>query len=185
MSTVPDTTPRAMRIDGPLSARAVLDHFNERGRALLGPSARPTPPRIAQVLAHEADLSAAWGGLPGTDHPRHWKAGRSATKGRRQRSAAPSTAGSTCTWPAWWTSVPALAVRDRGSHRIAFPLATSRAALAELVRRHMPGGWWSSTVHVTLDVETRVYWGARGAVHPHAAGRHACAQRGDAEHGRR
>jgi len=25
-----------------------------------------------------------------------------------------------------------------------------------------------------------VYWGARGAVHPHAAARHACAQRGDA-----
>jgi hypothetical protein len=39
---------------------------------------------------------------------------------------------------------------------------------------------WDHTVHVTLDIETRVYWGARGAVSPHAAARHACAQRGDA-----
>src|ERR1700760_2905359 len=73
MSTVPDTTPRAMRIDGPLSARAVLDHFNEKGRALLGVGQEDAATRIAQVLAHEADLSAAWGGLPGTDHPRHWQ----------------------------------------------------------------------------------------------------------------
>ena len=73
MSTVPDTPPRALRIEGPLSARAVLDHFNEKGRALLGPGQEDAAVRIAQLLAHEADLSAAWGGLPGTDHPRHWQ----------------------------------------------------------------------------------------------------------------
>ena len=74
MSTiVPDTTPRAMRIDGPLSARAVLDHFNDRGRQLLGADQEDAAGRIAQLLAHEADLSAEWGGLPGTDHPRHWQ----------------------------------------------------------------------------------------------------------------
>ena len=176
MSTLSEPTQRAIRIDGALSARAVLDHFNERGRALLGPSQADAAARIAQVLAHEADLSAAWGGLPGTDHPRHWKADVG-------DEAAVSDARSEhrrldVHLPAWWT-LP-LTLRDRGPHRVAFPFAGSRAALAELVRRHMPGGWWSSTVHVTLDVETRVYWGARGAVHPHAAGRHACAQRGDA-----
>jgi hypothetical protein len=176
MSTVPDTPPRALRIEGPLSARAVLDHFNEKGRALLGPGQEDAAVRIAQLLAHEADLSAAWGGLPGTDHPRHWQqavgdeAAMSDVRSEHRRLDV--------YMPLWW-ALP-LAVRDRQPHRVTLPLATQRDALAAMVRRHMPGAWWSSTVHVWLDIETRVYWGARGAVHPHAAARHACAQRGDA-----
>jgi hypothetical protein len=176
MSTVPDTTPRAMRLDGPLSARAVLDHFNEKGRPLLGAGQEDAGTRIAQLLAHEADLSAAWGGLPGTDHPRHWQslvgdeAPMSDKRSEHRRLDVHL--------PLWW-ALP-LAVRDRHPHRVILPLAATREALAALVRRHMPSGWWNSTVHVTLDVETRVYWGARGAVHPLAAARHACAHRGDA-----
>ena len=176
MSTVPDTTPRAIRIDGPLSARAVLDHFNEKGRALLGADQADAATRIAQLLAHEADLSAAWHGLPGTDHPRHWQhavgdeAALSDPRSEHRRLDVHL--------PLWW-ALP-LAVRDRQPNRVTLPLAATRDALAALVRRHMPGAWWNSTVHVTLDVETRVYWGARGAVHPHAAARHACALRGDA-----
>jgi hypothetical protein len=176
MSTVPDAPPRALRIEGPLSARAVLDHFNEKGRALLGPGQEDAAVRIAQLLAHEADLSAAWGGLPGTDHPRHWQqavgdeAAMSDVRSEHRRLDVHM--------PLWW-ALP-LAVRDRQPHRVMLPLATNRDALAAMVRRHMPGGWWSSTVHVTLDIETRVYWGARGAVHPQAAARHPCAHRGDA-----
>ena len=176
MSTVPDTTPRAMRIDGPLSARAVLDHFNEKGRGLLGIGQEDAGTRIAQLLAHEADLSAAWGGLPGTDHPRHWQSAvgdEAAMSDKRSEHRRLDVY-----LPLWW-ALP-LAVRDRQPHRVTLPLAANREALAALVRRHMPGAWWNSTVHVTLDIETRVYWGARGAVHPHAAARHACAQRGDA-----
>jgi hypothetical protein len=176
MTTPPDTTPRAMRIDGPLSARAVLDHFNEKGRGQLGVGQEDAGTRIAQLLAHEADLSAAWGGLPGTDHPRHWQAAvgdEAAMSDKRSEHRRLDVH-----LPLWW-ALP-LAVRDRQPHRVTLPLAANRAALAALVRRHMPSGWWNSTVHVTLDIETRVYWGARGAVHPHAAARHACAQRGDA-----
>jgi hypothetical protein len=176
MTTVPDTTPRALRIDGPLSARAVLDHFNDKGRALLGADQEDAAVRIAQLLAHEADLSAAWGGLPGTDHPRHWQ---QAVGDEAAMSDARSEHRRLDVYmPLWW-ALP-LAVRDRQPHRVTLPLATQRDALAAMIRRHMPGGWWNATVHVTLDIETRVYWGARGAVHPHAAARHACAHRGDA-----
>ena len=176
MSAVPDTTPRAMRIDGPLSARAVLDHFNDKGRGLLGPGQEDAALRIAQLLAHEADLSAAWGGLPGTDHPRHWQPSvgdEAALSDKRSEHRRLDVH-----LPLWWT-LP-LAVRDRQPHRVVLPLAASRDALAGLVRRNMPGAWWDDTVRVTLDIETRVYWGARGAVHPQAAARHACAHRGDA-----
>jgi hypothetical protein len=176
MSTVPDTTPRALRIDGPLSARAVLDHFNEKGRALLGVGQEDAAGRIAQLLAHEADLSAAWGGLPGTDHPRHWQpavgdeAAMSDPRSEHRRLDVHL--------PLWWAWP--LAVRDRKPYRITLPLAATREGLAGLIVRNLPGGWLHHTVHVTLDIETRVYWGVRGAVHPQAAARHACAQRGDA-----
>jgi hypothetical protein len=176
MSAIPDTTPRAMRVDGPLSARAVLDHFNEKGRGLLGLGQEDAGVRIAQLLAHEADLSAAWGGLPGTDHPRHWQTAvgdEAAMSDKRSEHRRLDVY-----LPLWW-ALP-LAVRDRQPHRVTLPLAANREVLAALIRRHMPGAWWNSTVHVTLDIETRVYWGARGAVHPHAAARHACAHRGDA-----
>jgi len=178
MTTQPDTTPRALRIDAPLSARAVLDHFNDKGRALLGAGQEDAAGRIAQVLAHEADLSAAWGGLPGTDHPRHWQSDvgdEAALSDRRSEHRRLDIH-----LPLWW-ALP-LAVRDRQPQRVILPLAATREGLAALIRRHMPGAWWNHTVHVTLDVETRVYWGARGAVHPHAAARHACAQRGDGGH---
>jgi hypothetical protein len=176
MNTTADTTPRAMRIDGPLSARAVLDHFNEKGRTQLGLGQEGAGARIAQLLAHEADLSAAWGGLPGTDHPRHWQSAvgdEAAMSDRRSEHRRLDVY-----LPLWW-ALP-LAVRDRQPYRVTLPLAANRETLAALVRRNMPSGWWNSTVHVTLDIETRVYWGARGAVHPDAAARHACAQRGDA-----
>jgi hypothetical protein len=176
MSAVPDSTPRAMRLDGPLSARAVLDHFNEKGRGLLGTGQEDAAVRIAQLLAHEADLSAAWGGLPGTDHPRHWQTAvgdEAAMSDKRSEHRRLDVH-----LPLWW-ALP-LAVRDRQPYRVTLPLAANRDALCSLIRRNMPGAWWHSTVHVTLDIETRVYWGARGAVHPHAAARHACAQRGDA-----
>ena len=176
MSTVPDMTPRAMRIDGPLSARAVLDHFNEKGRGLLGPGQEDAAGRIAQLLAHEADLSAAWGGLPGTDHPRHWQASvgdEAAMSDRRSEHRRLDVH-----LPLWWAWP--LVVRDRKPCRITLPLAATREGLAGLVARNLPGAWLHHTVHVTLDIETRAYWGVRGAVHPHAAARHACAQRGDA-----
>jgi hypothetical protein len=178
MSTPPDTTPRALRIDGPLSARAVLDLFNDKGRTLLGPEQDDAAGRIAQLLAHEADLSTAWGGLPGTDHPRHWQPGagdEAQTSDRRSEQRRLDVH-----LPLWW-ALP-LAVRDRAPQRVVLPLNATRESLAALIRRHMPGAWWDHTVHVTLDVETRVYWGARGAVHRQAAARHACAQRGDAGH---
>ena len=173
---IPDNSPRALRIDGPLSARAVLDHFNDKGRALLGADQADAAVRIGQLLAHEADLSAAWGGLPGTDHPRHWQ--RAVGDEAALSDARSEHRRLDVHLPLWW-ALP-LAVRDRQPHRVTLPLAATREALAALVRRHMPGAWWHGTVHVSLDVETRVYWGARGAVHPHAAARHACAHRGDA-----
>src|ERR1700712_292924 len=100
MTTVPDNTPRALRIDGALSARAVLDHFNDKGRALLGPGQEDAASRIAQLLAHEAALSDARSGHGRRDAP----------------------------LPLWWT-LP-LAVRDRSPQRVTLPMATTREALA-------------------------------------------------------
>ena len=114
-----------MRIDGPLSARAVLDHFNDKGRALLGLGQEDAAVRIAQLLAHEADLSAAWGGLPGTDHPRHWQPAvgdEAAMSDRRSEHRRLDVH-----LPLWW-ALP-LAVRDRQPHRVTLPLAASRDAL--------------------------------------------------------
>ena len=51
MTTVPDTTPRAMRIDGALSARAVLDHFNEKGRGLLGIGQEDAAARMVSITS--------------------------------------------------------------------------------------------------------------------------------------
>ena len=154
MTTVPDTTPRAMRIDGPLSARAVLDHFNEKGRGLLGSGQEDAAARIALVLAHEADLSAAWGGLPGTDHPRHWQPSvgdEAAMSDRRSEHRRLDVH-----LPLWWAHP--LAVRDRKPYRITLPLAATREALAGVVARNLPGAWLHETVQVTLDIETRAYW---------------------------
>src|SRR3954468_1407256 len=149
MSTVPDTPPRAQRLEGPLSARAVLDPFNDKGRALRGASQEDAALRIGQVLAHEADLSAEWNGLPGTDHPRHWQPAVGA--GAALRDVRSETRRSAVHPPLWggapprrWGGALPRAVRDREPHRVTLPLATDRDALAALIRRHMPGGWWES-----------------------------------------
>jgi len=55
MPTAPDSTPRALRIDAPLSARAVLDHFNEKGRALLGVDQQDAAVRIAQGMLERGE----------------------------------------------------------------------------------------------------------------------------------
>ena len=176
MSHPADTAQRAFRVDGALSARVVLDQFNERGRALLGAEQADAAARIAGLLAHEADLSATWHGLPGTDHPRHWQAeagdeaGLSDPRSEHRRLDV--------ALPLWWT-LP-LALRERAPQRVLLPLAGGRDALRELALRHLPAAWWDARVRVSLDVEARVYWGARGAVHPRARGRLACAQRADA-----
>src|ERR1700760_1892044 len=118
MGTVPDMTPRAMRIDGPLSARAVLDHFNDKGRGLLGTGQEDAAVRIAQLLAHEAALGAAGGALRGTDHPRHWQPSvgdEAAMSDRRSEHRRLDVH-----LPLWW-AYP-LAVRDRKPCRITLPL---------------------------------------------------------------
>src|ERR1700758_3498543 len=151
MAAPPDTPARALRIDGPLSARAVLDHFNGKGRGLLGAGQEDAAGRIAQLLAHEADLSAAWGGLPGTDHPRHWQPGvgdEAAMSDKRSEHRRLDVH-----LPLWWAWP--LAVRDRKPYRITLPLAATRGCLAGLITRNLPGAWLQHTVHVTLDIETR------------------------------
>ncbi|MGN6526494.1 MAG: hypothetical protein ACTHL8_08905, partial [Burkholderiaceae bacterium] len=178
MSAGIDPIQRAARVDGALSARAVLDFFERRGRAQLGAPQADAAARIAGLLAHEAALAQAWAGLPGTEHPRHWQP--AAADEAALADARSAHRRLDVHLPLWWT-LPLL-VRDRAPQRVEFPLAATREGLAALVRRHMPGNWWDSTVRVTLDVEIRVYWGARGAVPPQSPDRAPCALRGEAGH---
>ena len=159
----------AQRIDAALSARAVSARFAEQGRQQLADAPADAAARIGQLLAHEAELSAQWQGLPGTDHPRHWQpeAGDEAELSERRSAHRRLDVH----LPLWWT-LP-LAPVAPADEQIDLPLAQRRPALEALVRRHLPRAWTDAEVDVLLDVELRLYWGARGAA------RQACAQRAD------
>jgi hypothetical protein len=168
--------PPVLRVEAALSAAQLEGVFAAQRQGWFAGDLTPYADNIATVLAQERALSVQWEGLPGTDHPAHWTgAADSLTRAQPQRRAAKRLA----VWhlPLAWV-MPLVRKRSRDL-QVRLPLAGSTAALEALARAALPAGWQGHTVRVRLDVETRVYWGARAARHD---GQHAwtpCRRRGD------
>ncbi|MED5621189.1 hypothetical protein [Ideonella sp. BN130291] len=168
--------PPVLRVDAPLSAAQLEQVFTAHRGEWFAPDLTPYVDNMAAVLAQERALSVQWEGLPGTDHPAHWTgAADCLTRAQPQRRAARRLA----VWhlPLAWV-MPLVRKRAR-SLQVRLPLAGSTAALEALALAALPPGWHGHTVRVRLDVETRVYWGARAT---RQDGQHAwkpCKRRGD------
>lgn len=124
---------------------------------------------IDSLLADEAALSARWGGLPGTDHRSRWDHGADTSRPTGQDSQAE--------WqPPLWLMTP-LVRRSGGTMRLKLPAALSPAELEQALVAHCPPAWRRERVRVRLEIETRIYWGAR-APNDLAPWR-ICSERGD------
>jgi hypothetical protein len=165
--------PPVLRLEGPWSAEQLAAAFAAHRTAWFAEDLRPCADNIAAMLERERALSAQWRGLPGTDHPAHWEGlADSERKAQPQRRVADRLA----VWHpplAWLMPV----VRRRGRElEVRLPLASSTSALQALAQAALPPGWERHRVTVRLEVETRVYWGARSAS---GGGWRPCRQRGD------
>lgn len=128
---------------------------------------------IARLLREEARVSAELGGLPGTDHRGAWDAQAS--------EAATSTPGRHDTAADWhpplWVMAPI--VREHaGTLRLRLPHIATPEVIAQALLDHCPPAWRKrERVRVRLEIETRIYWGARSPddVSPWAP----CSLRGD------
>jgi len=168
--------PPVLRLDEAWSAAGLEAAFAARRAEWFADDLAPYADNIAAVLAQERVLSSRWQGLPGTDHPAHWDgAADSLARAQPQRRVA----GRLAVWhpPLAW--VMPLVRRRARELQVKLPLAGSTAALEAMARAALPPGWQRHTVDVRIDIETRVYWGARSTRHD---GRHAwkpCRRRGD------
>jgi hypothetical protein len=173
---VPDAEheqPPALRLDGALDAALLEAAFQQHRASWFAADLQPFADHIAALLGHERELSQRWGGLPGTDHPSRWDDAVDDThRAQPQRRAAHRLA----VWhlPMAWV-MPLVRRRSR-QLQVRLPLADTQAALLALVRAALPKGWERHRVTVRLEVETRVYWGARRAL---SGEWEACRTRGD------
>lgn len=143
-------------VRSPLMAAEVLARFNAhlpRWFADLGVETEG----IARLLGEEARLSAELGGLPGTDHRGAWD--------ERAKGAATSVPGRHDTAADWHPPLWAMAriVRERaGTLRLRLPNVATPEAIAQALLEHCPPAWRKrERVRVRLEIETRIYWGAR------------------------
>lgn len=165
-----DEQPPVLRLDGPWNAAAIERAFERRRTAWYAADLQPFADGIAHMLAEERKLSERWRGLPGTDHPACWDDGREAARAGR-----PPPGRRVALWQpqlAWLMPVVRRAPRDLG---IGLPLADSVPAMEAMARAALPPGWQRRHVEVMLELETRVYWGARCL----AGEWRACRRRGD------
>ncbi|MFN0186410.1 MAG: hypothetical protein ACKVQR_21565, partial [Aquabacterium sp.] len=115
--------------------------------------------RVGGLLAHEQRLSQRLHGLPGTEHPSAWMKGARADG--YQALAERSGRLLQVHLPLWW-SVPLVLYQVESVLTLTLPLAETRDELLALALDHLPRGWrLSAGVSVRLEVQTRVYWGAR------------------------
>ena len=168
--------PPVLRVDAPWSAAQIESVFAGHREAWFGADLAPFADNIAEVLAQERALSVQWEGLPGTDHPAHWDGSvDSIDKAQPQRRAASRLA----VWhPALAWVMPLVRRRSR-ELQVRLPLAASTAALEQMALAALPAGWQRHTVQVRLDVETRVYWGARSGRDDGGHAWKPCRRRGD------
>ena len=155
-------------VHAPLQSAELLQRFRaHRPRWFDGLAAESAG--IDALLAAEAALSARWGALPGTEHRSRWDDGAEASTPRPgERSAE---------WqPPLWVMTP-LVRRSGGVIRLRLPAALSADALERALVEHCPRAWSRDHVRVRLEIETRIYWGARAPddVSPWRT----CSERGD------
>lgn len=148
---------RASAHDRPLTSGGLLAAFEA-----LPPGTWPDDDaarRIAGLLAHEQRLSKRLNGLPGTEHPHAWM--RGARADGYQALAERSGRLLQVHLPLWW-SAPLVLHQVENILTLTLPLAETREELLALALDHLPFAWrHSSRVAVRLEVQTRVYWGAR------------------------
>lgn len=137
----------------PLSASALLERFRLH-RAEWYEGLQGESDGIAMQLERDAALSVRWQGLPGVDHRSHWDRGAETSRPRRCESHAE--------WqPPLWAMAPVVR-RVGGTLRLRLPPALTAAALQKAVIEHCPKGWLRhDDVRVRVEIETRLYWGAR------------------------
>lgn len=155
--------PPVLRLDTPWNAAAIERCFKQQRAAWYPAPLRPHVERIAALLAQERRLSERWRGLPGTDHPSFWDTQADASRAQR-----PRLSRRVALWQppvAWLLPVVAetpceLVVRlpAAGSARA----REARQALQAMSRAALPAAWRRRQVAVQLELESRVYWGARG-----------------------
>ena len=157
--------PPVLALAEPLSAALLERVFNEHRAEWFADDVADSAQRIAELLAGERELSERWQGLPGTEHPQHWHEGASESRavvqsGLRGRRFA--------VWhPSLCWVMPL--VRRRARHlKLELPLAASLGELETMIAAALPPAWRRKRVCVRLEVETRVYWGAR-ATRSHGA----------------
>ncbi|HET9644018.1 MAG TPA: hypothetical protein VFP68_11820, partial [Burkholderiaceae bacterium] len=150
--------PPVMRVESAWSARQFESIFAAQRRQWFGDELQRFADNIAAMLQQEHELSLKWEGLPGTDHPVHWTgAADSLSKAQPQVRAGRRLS----VWhpPLAW--VMPLVARQPMHLAVHLPLTLNEDALEEMARSALPRGWERQRVVVRLDIETRMYWGAR------------------------
>jgi hypothetical protein len=140
----------------PLTAAQVLARF-EAHRASWFAGLADQSDGIERLLREEARLSAELGGLPGTDHRGAWDA-----QAAQVGASTPGRHDTAADWhPPLWAMAPI--VRERGgAMRLRLPNIAPPEVIAQALLDHCPPAWRKrERVRVRLEIETRVYWGAR------------------------
>jgi len=163
-------------VHGAWSAAQIEADFQAHRAEWFAPDLQAFADNIAHSLAQERALSAQWEGLPGTDHPAHWD-GSADSLQRAQPQA--RVADRLAVWhpPVAWM-MPLVRRRARRLE-VRLPLAQSTQALLAMARSALPPGWDHHEVRVRIEVETRVYWGARAAGREGGFAWKPCRRRGD------
>lgn len=158
--SAPRREPSARRpvdtVHEPLTAGGVLARFEaHRGSWFAGLADQSEG--IERVLREEARLSAELGGLPGTDHRGVWD-----PQAKEAATSTPSRQDNAADWhPRLWAMAPI--VRERaGTMRLRLPHIAAPEVIAQALVEHCPAAWRKrERVRVRLEIETRIYWGAR------------------------
>lgn len=168
-----DALPPILRLDEPLSAERLKAVFEAHRHEWFDADLTEYADNIAHMLGQERDLSARWGGLPGAEHPAHWSPAADALHKAQPQPRVPKRLA---VWhpPIAWV-MPF--VRRRG-RQLRAHLADQGLQWDAMATSALPDGWQRGEVTVRLDIETRVYWGARGSGDDNAPWS-PCRHRGD------
>lgn len=153
-----DPLPPILRLDEPLSLQRLKALFEQHRREWFAPDLAAYADNIAQMLGSERDLSERWGGLPGAEHPAHWSAAAGVLQKAQPQPRVPKRLA---VWhpPVAWV-MPF--VRRRG-RQLRAHLVDQGVHWDAMAASALPDDWRRGDVTVRLDIETRVYWGARGS----------------------
>ena len=141
----------------PLSAAEVLRHFLALRDRWFEDALAETA-GIERLLREEARLSEEWQGLPGTDHRALWDR---TSAGAAPGASKPERRDLGAEWqPDLWVMAP-IVRRKAGTLALRMPPTVTSQQLEQAVMDHLPARWRKERVVVRLEIETRMYWGAR------------------------